>query len=209
MAEVTDAAREPGEEGKLIVQVEDTLIGKQRRLPVDMVILIGRPRAAPRHASRWRLRFGISCTMDGFFIERHPKLDPVATMTDGIFIAGTCQGPKDIPDSVAQGAAAAARVQGMITKGTVMVEPVRGLDRRRALLGLPHLQHPVPVQRHQLPTPRPASAASTRALCKGCGTCVAACPARAITGAHFNDDQLVAEIEGMLWDALPQRELPR
>jgi heterodisulfide reductase subunit A2 len=62
--------------------------------------------------------------MDGWYTERHPKLDPVATMTDGVFVAGVCQGPKDIPASVAQGAAAAARVAGMITKGKVMIEPV-------------------------------------------------------------------------------------
>nr|NIP13889.1 CoB--CoM heterodisulfide reductase iron-sulfur subunit A family protein [Pseudomonadales bacterium]NIX07178.1 4Fe-4S dicluster domain-containing protein [Pseudomonadales bacterium] len=114
VAEITDAARIPGEEGKLIVQVEDTLLGKQRRLPFDMVILMAalEPQADAKDVA---LKFGISCSMNGWFTERHPKLDPVATMTDGIFIAGACQGPKDIPDSVAQGAAAAARVQGMIT----------------------------------------------------------------------------------------------
>ena len=62
--------------------------------------------------------------MAGWYTERHPKLDPVATMTDGVFVAGVCQGPKDIPASVAQGAAAAARVQGMITKGEVLIEPI-------------------------------------------------------------------------------------
>ena len=70
------------------------------------------------------LKCGISCSMAGWYTERHPKLDPVATMTDGVFVAGACQGPKDIPASVAQGAAAAARVAGMITKGQVMIEPI-------------------------------------------------------------------------------------
>ena len=70
------------------------------------------------------MKCGISCSMAGWYTERHPKLDPVATMTDGVFVAGVCQGPKDIPASVAQGAAAAARVQGMITKGEVMIEPI-------------------------------------------------------------------------------------
>jgi heterodisulfide reductase subunit A len=109
VAEVTDAARMPGEEGKLIVQVEDTLIGKQRRMPVDMVILSVGMEA--RHDSREVAQiFGLGCEYNGFFIERHPKLDPVNTMTEGIQIAGACQGPMDIPESVAQGAAAAARV---------------------------------------------------------------------------------------------------
>ncbi len=88
-----------------------------------MVILMGamEPQADARELG---LKCGISCSMAGFYTERHPKLDPVATMTDGMFVAGTCQGPKDIPASVAQGAAAAARVPGMITKGKVMIEPV-------------------------------------------------------------------------------------
>ena len=102
VAEVTDAARLSGEDGKLIVQVEDTLVGKQRRIPVDMVILSAG--LEPRHdAKEVAKKFGISCSMDGWFIERHPKLDPVATMTDGIFIAGVCQGPKDIPAACRKG----------------------------------------------------------------------------------------------------------
>jgi heterodisulfide reductase subunit A len=123
VAEITDAPRFPGEEGKLIVQVEDTLIGKQRRIPVDMVILMAglEPRFDAKDVG---LKFGISCSMEGWFTERHPKLDPVATMTDGIFIAGAAQGPKDIPAAVGQGAAAAARVQGMITSGEVLIEPI-------------------------------------------------------------------------------------
>ncbi len=97
------------------MQVEDTLIGKQRRLPVDMVILS--PAMEARHDSKEiSIRFGMGCDFEGFFVERHPKLDPVATMTDGIFIAGACQGPKDVPASVAQGAAAAARVASLITR---------------------------------------------------------------------------------------------
>ena len=87
VAEVTDAARLPGEEGKLIIQVEDTLVGKQRRIPVDMVILSAA--LEPRHDAKEVAKlFGISCSSDGWLIEKHPKLDPVATMTEGIFIAG-------------------------------------------------------------------------------------------------------------------------
>jgi heterodisulfide reductase subunit A len=93
VAEVTDAARNPDEEGKLIIQVEDTLIGKQRRIPVDMVILsVGLE--ARFDAKAVAQKFGISCSADDWFIERHPKLDPVATMTDGVFVAGACQGPR-------------------------------------------------------------------------------------------------------------------
>ena len=113
VAEVSDFARVPEEEGKLVIQVEDTLIGKQRRIPVDMVILSSGLQS--RHDSKDVAKlFGISCSADNWFIERHPKLDPVATMTEGIYIAGCVQGPKDIPASVAQGAAAAAGLGGII-----------------------------------------------------------------------------------------------
>lgn len=205
VAEVTDAAREPGEEGRLIVQYEDTLIGKQRRLPVDMVFLMGglEPR---RDSKSVGLRFGLSCSMDGWFIERHPKLDPVATMTDGVFIAGTCQGPKDIPDSVAQGAAASARVQGMIAKGSVLVEPVVASIADERCSGCRICNTLCPFNAISFDAEAEVSRING-VMCKGCGTCVAACPASAISGAHFDDMQVGAEIEGILWDALPAREM--
>jgi heterodisulfide reductase subunit A len=200
VAEVTDAARLPGEDGKLIIQAEDTLIGRQRRIPVDMVVLLGalQPRA---DAKEMALRFGISTSIDGWFTERHPKLDPVATMTEGLFIAGTCQGPKDIPDSVAQGAAAAARVQGMITTGTVLIEPiVAEIDEARCS-GCRICNNLCPFNAIDYVEDKAVSQINA-ALCKGCGTCVAACPAQAITGRHFTYDQITAEIEGVLYDAV-------
>jgi heterodisulfide reductase subunit A len=200
VAEITDAARLPGEEGKLIVQVEDTLIGKQRRIPVDMVILMAalEPRFDAREVG---LQFGISCSMEGWFTERHPKLDPVATMTDGIFIAGAAQGPKDIPASVAQGAAAAARVQGMITKGTVEIEPVVATIHEEKCSGCRICNTLCPFNAIEYLVDKEVSYINS-ALCKGCGTCVAACPAQAISGAHFSNEQIFAEIQGLLYDAI-------
>jgi len=199
VAEITDVARTAQEEGKLIVQVEDTLLGKQRRIPVDMVILMGaiEPR---RDARETGLKVGISCSMAGWFIERHAKLDPVATMTEGVFIAGACHGPKDIPDSVAQGAAAAARAQGMISKGTVKIEPVVASINEDKCSGCRICNNLCPFNAIDYLEEKTVSQVNP-ALCKGCGTCVAACPAGAITGAHFDRDQVEAEISGLLWDA--------
>jgi heterodisulfide reductase subunit A len=199
VAEVTDAARLPGEEGKIIVQAEDTLLGKQRRIPVDMVILMTalEPQADARDVA---LKFGISCSMQGFFTERHPKLDPVATMTDGVFIAGACQGAKDIPDSVAQGAAAAARIQGMITMGTVEIEPVVATIHEENCSGCRICNTLCPFNAIEYLTDKQVSYIN-QALCKGCGTCVAACPAQAISGAHYSNEQIFAELEGLLYDA--------
>jgi heterodisulfide reductase subunit A len=201
VAEVTDAARLPGEEGKLIVQAEDTLIGKQRRVPVDMVILSAAIQARQDSKQVSQL-FKMGCDFDGFFIERHPKLDPVATMTEGILIAGACQGPKDIPDSVSQGAAASARVAGLINQGTVMMEPVRAHIDEDACSGCRICNTMCPYNAIVFHEDKKVSEVIT-ALCQGCGTCVAACPSAAISGAHFTNDQILSEIEGILWDVRP------
>jgi heterodisulfide reductase subunit A len=159
------------------------------------------------------LKFGISCSMKGWFTERHPKLDPVATMTDGVFIAGACQGPKDIPASVAQGAAASARVQGMVTKGTVEIEPVVATIHEENCSGCRICNTLCPFNAIDFLADKAVSEVN-QALCKGCGTCVAACPAQAISGAHFSNEQIFAEIEGLLYDVVggngsaPQVEEP-
>jgi heterodisulfide reductase subunit A2 len=198
VADVTDAARTPEERGKLIVQVEDTLIGKQRRIPVDMVILSP---AMESHADAKEIsiRFGMGCDFDGFFVERHPKLDPVATMTEGIMVAGACQGPKDIPASVAQGAAASARVASLISQGTVMMEPVRARIIAESCSGCRICNDLCPYNAISYLADKRISEVTT-ALCQGCGACVAACPSAAITGAHFTNLQLMSQIEGLLWD---------
>jgi heterodisulfide reductase subunit A len=206
VAEVTDAARMAGEEGKLIVQVEDTLIGKQRRIPVDMVILSA-GLEAPQDSREVAQRFGLGCDFNGFFIERHPKLDPVATMTEGIFIAGACQGPKDIPDVVAQGAAAAARVAGLISQGTVLMEPVKAYINPDLCSGCRICNNLCPYKAIVFQTDQKVSEVIT-ALCQGCGACVAACPSAAITGAHFTTEQVMAEIEGILWDVREPEKVP-
>ncbi len=196
VAEVTDAPRFPGEEGKLIIQVEDTLAGRQLRVPVDMVILSAamQPRADSKEVAK---KFGISCSANGWFIERHPKLDPVATMTEGIFIAGVCQGPKDIPSSVSQGAAAAARVLGLIGQKQVTLEPVRASVDQEKCSGCRICNSLCPFNAITFIEDRKVSEVNP-ALCQGCGTCVAACPAGAITGSHFTNTQILAQIEGIL-----------
>ncbi len=196
VAEVTDAARLPGEEGKLIIQVEDTLIGKQRRIPVDMVVLsVGlEPRRDAREVAKL---FGISCSANGWFTERHPKLDPVATMTEGIYIAGCAQGPKDIPASVAQGAAAAARVLGKIQQQEIELEPVRASVDETKCSGCRICNGLCPFNAILFHEDRLVSEINP-ALCQGCGTCVAACPAGAISGTGFSNEQILSQIEGLL-----------
>ncbi len=196
VAEVSEFARLPGEEGKLIIQVEDTLIGKQRRIPVDMVILSAGLQSR-RDAKEVAKLFGISCSADNWYIERHPKLDPVATMTEGIFIAGCVQGPKDIPASVAQGAAAAARILGKIQQKEIALEPIRASINQDKCSGCRICNNLCPFNAILFHEDRLVSEVNP-ALCQGCGTCVAACPAGAITGTGFSNEQILSQIEGLL-----------
>ncbi len=199
VAEVTDWALDPTEEDKLVLRVEDTLLGAVRRIPVDMVVLSVGITPQP-DAGEVRRLFNFSCGSEGFFLERHPKLAPVSTFTDGIFLAGCCQGPKDIPDTVAQAGAAAAEAMALIDAGGIETEPNTAYVVEDECSGC---RTCVPL------CPYGAigfDAAKNRAfiqdvLCKGCGTCVAACPSGSIGQNLFEDDQIFDEIEGILANA--------
>jgi len=195
-AEVTDIAETPEEKGKLTVLCEDTLISRQRRIPVDMVVLSTalEPRVDAGEVAR---QFSISRSKDGFFLEKHPKLDPVATTTDGVYIAGCCQGPKDIPDTVAQASAAAARVLAIISKGKVEIEAATAFIQEQLCSGCKTCISLCPYNAISFDDEKKVSVIN-EALCKGCGTCAAACPSGAIISRHFTTEQIMAQLEGAL-----------
>lgn len=196
VAEVTDWTMTSDEEGKLVIRVEDTLIGMVRRIPVDMVVLsIGMEPQSNSEAVR-RL-FNVSCSSDGWLLERHPKLAPVSTFTDGIFIAGACQGPKDIPDSVAQAGAAAAEALSLIVKGYVELEPNTSFVNEDVCSGCKTCIQACPFSAISFVAEKGISSVN-EALCKGCGTCVVACPSGAMQQHLFSDDQIFEEIKGVL-----------
>jgi len=195
-AEVTNIAETPEEKGKLVVQFEDTLAGLQRRLPVDMVILSCALEPQPDAGKTARL-FNINRSADGFFLEKHPKLDPVATMTDGVFIAGCCQGPKDIPDTVAQASAAAAEVLAMISKGKVEIEAATAIIDERICSGCQVCKLVCPYSAIDFDEEKMVCRVN-EALCKGCGACVGGCPSDAINLKHYTNEQIVAQMEGAL-----------
>lgn len=196
VAEVTDWASHPSEQGKLVLRVEDTLAAFVRRIPVDMVILsVGLEPQADAHDVR--RMFNISCSEEGWFLERHPKLAPVSTFTDGIFIAGACQGPKDIPDTVAQAGAAAAETLSLIDAGEIELEPYTAHVIEDECSGCKTCIPVCPYQAISL-TDDTRKAHINEVLCKGCGTCVASCPSGSIRQNLFEDDEIFEEIEGLL-----------
>ncbi len=196
VAEVVEATSSQKDEGLLSVRCEDTLAGKLLEIPVDMVVLCNaiEPRSDSDAVGRL---FSISKSPDGFFLERHPKLDPTSTMTDGVYIAGCAQGPKDIPDTVAQASSAAARMLSFIAKGEVEIEPVRAFVQEEYCSGCRICNGLCPYSAIEFLEDKKVSHVQ-EALCKGCGTCVAACPSSAMTGHGFTDKQILAEIEGLI-----------
>jgi heterodisulfide reductase subunit A-like polyferredoxin len=196
VAEVSDWAITPMEQGKLVIRVEDTLAGVVRRIPVDMVVL-STGLEARSDADAVRRMFNMSCSSEGFFLERHPKLAPVSTFTDGVFLAGCAQGPKDIPDTVAQAGAAAAEAMALIDKGQVELEAYTAHIDEERCSGCQVCVPLCPFSAIEFNREAKVSRLN-QALCKGCGTCVAACPSQAAQQHHFTDTQIMAEIEGVL-----------
>jgi heterodisulfide reductase subunit A2 len=199
VAEVTDWVLDPAEEGRLVIRVEDTLAGFVRRIPVDMVVLSTglEPRV---DAPEVRRLFNISCGSEGFFLERHPKLAPVNTFTDGVFLAGCCQAPKDIPDTVAQAGAAAAEALALIDAGYLETEPNTAHVDESVCCGCKTCISMCPYHGVSF-VPEIHKSRVNEVLCKGCGTCVAACPSGAIRQNLFEDEEIFAEIEGILTNA--------
>ena len=196
VGEVTDWAYTKEEEGKLVIRVEDTLAGYVRRIPVDMVVLATgiEPHSDSNDVRRL---FNMSCGSEGFFLERHPKLAPVNTFNDGIYIAGCCQGPRDIPDTVAQAGAAAAECMALIDKGHIEQEPNTAFVLADECCGCKSC---LPLCPYTAITFDEAKEQATinEALCKGCGTCVAACPSGSIVQNLFDDEEIFSEIKGVL-----------
>jgi heterodisulfide reductase subunit A len=196
VADVTDWAITKQEEGKLVIRVEDTLIGVVRRIPVDMVILSTGLEAQP-DAAKVATLFGISRSADGFFAEAHPKLRPVETNTEGVFLAGCAQGPRDVPDTVAHAGAAASMAIALLNRGEVTISPTVANVNEKLCSACKTCLSVCPYQAISFDVEANVARVND-ALCKGCGTCVAACPAAAITGRHFSDEQIIATIEGLL-----------
>ncbi len=181
---------------KLVVRAEDTLLQRTVEVEADLVVLaVGlEPGAAGKDVAQM---LKLARTADGFLAEAHPKLRPVDTTSDGIFLAGTCQGPKDIPDTVAQAKAAASSALIPLSMGKAKVEAIISSVDRELCVGCGLCEVACAYSALSLHPWRGVMTLNA-VLCKGCGACSVACPSKAITLGHFTQKQTLAMLDAML-----------
>lgn len=188
---------------KLILKAEDSLIGRAIEVEADLVVL-ATAMIPSEGAVALAKKIGFSTDKDGFYQEAHPKLQPVETFTAGVFLAGTCQGPKDIPDTVAQASAAAVKICGLFSKAELAIEPtISEVDKVKcsgcafclpicpynaiSLVEINERGHHGLIHRK--------IAEVNASLCQGCGACLPACRTAALNLKGSTDDQLVSEVD--------------
>jgi heterodisulfide reductase subunit A len=194
-----------GEGRAEVVRCHDDLLNRTVEVSTDLVVLSVGMRPRQPDTKRLHEMLKASVGLDGFFLERHPELAPVETAVEGVLLAGTAQGPKDIVDSVAQASAAAAKASVFLAHDEVTLDPaVAEVDEERCRACGDC------VEICQFHAPELVATADgghvariNASLCKGCGTCASWCPSGAITCHHFTDRQITAQIDAFFAEAAP------
>ncbi len=184
------------DEGKLVARAEDTLTGELLQVPVDLVVLATSMLPAPG-TRELAQKLKVPLTPEGFLAEAHIKLRPAESATAGIFLAGTAQGPRDIPESVAQGSAAAAKVLGMLFRDELSADPTVAWVLDPDCVGCSHCVDACPSGARTLHELGGVLAVDA-ALCLCCGACSPACPTGAAQMLNFSDDQLISMLDCVL-----------
>ncbi len=183
IAEITE-----DENHDIIIRAEDTLLQTPIEVKVEMFVL-STGLEAKEDADKISSLLSVQRSSDGFFMEAHPKLKPVDTLTNGIFVAGVAQGPKDIPDTVSQAKGAASSAATLMAKGEVEIEPYYSVVIEHQCSGCRSCQSLCPFGAIDFDEFKNIAVVNP-VLCKGCGTCVSACPSQALVQNHFANFQL-------------------
>ena len=139
--------------------------------------------------------------MDGYLLEKHPKFGPVETNIEGVFIAGCIQSPKDISDSIGQANAVAAKVDALLARSTILMEPITSVINEDLCRGCGTCVDVCEFDAISLVQKLNVTIAQVNeALCKGCGTCATYCPTNAIDIRHFKDQQIESMLKAFLMD---------
>jgi heterodisulfide reductase subunit A len=185
---------------KLIVRGVDTLSGKKVEIPADMVVLAS-AMTAPKEIEKLYQKLGTSYDKDNWLTEAHPKLRPVETTNAGIFLAGACQAPKDIPDSVSQASGAASKVLALFSKDNLIKEGTVARINEMLCTGCQMCIQGCPYKAIELKDIKNRQGQLIRqvarvneGLCQGCGVCVATCPSKCPDLAGITEEQVYAEI---------------
>ncbi|MEN6520721.1 MAG: CoB--CoM heterodisulfide reductase iron-sulfur subunit A family protein [Armatimonadota bacterium] len=196
------------EDGKMVVRGADTLLGKPVEVRADMVVLATamEPQSDAKDLARL---LGISTDQYNWFAEAHPKLRPVEVLTAGIYLAGACQYPKDIPDTVAQASGAASKVTGLFSKEALTSEPMIAYINEETCVGCGLCASVCPftaidmvevVDRAKSTRENQVMRTVARVnegVCHGCGTCAAGCRSLSAKLRGFEDSQILAEIDAL------------
>ena len=191
---------------KLKVQASDLLTNKQMHIDADLVVLAA---AIEPDKSARPLATMLTASMDtnDFFTEAHPKLRPVESPTAGVFLSGTCQGPKDIPETVSQAGAAASKVIGLLAKDKLTGNPCVAHSDEWMCNGCSSCERVCPYgaityedKEFRMPDRTTAIrriAVVNPAVCQGCGACTVACPSGAMDLRGFASSQIMAEVDAI------------
>lgn len=181
------------EDDHMVVRIEDTISGIREEIPTDLVVL-----SAALEASQGTIdtanTLNVAMTEDNFIKEKHPKMMPVTTDIEGIFVCGTAQGPKDITDSIIQANAAASKISELVNGGLEVDPYIAVINVKQCVLCGECINNCI----YQALTKSKHSIHVDPISCTGCGDCILTCPQEAISIQGQSDDKLIANIEGIL-----------
>ncbi|MCR4405199.1 MAG: CoB-CoM heterodisulfide reductase HdrA2 [Candidatus Acetothermia bacterium] len=181
------------DDGSLTLVGENILLGELYEHRHDLVILsVGLE--ARKESEKVQKLLGVARSSDGFFAEKHPKLEPVDTATTGIFLAGAAESPKDIRESSTQAKAAASRAARLMKEGKIRIEALTAEVREEMCVACGICESVCPFNAIHVD----GTSKVTEAACQGCGVCAASCPVGAITMHNFTDEQILAQVEAAL-----------